>query len=73
MNMNNSYAQFILLIQHLQIQLYRLGEALDAEQVEQVFKDCMGEENDDGEIQYARKYFRSIPTIFRNIQFSYIE
>lgn len=38
-----------------------LGEQLDAEQVEAVFKDCMGEENDDGEIQYARKYicFRS--------------
>lgn len=33
-----------------------LGENLDNDQVEAVFKDCMGEENDDGEIQYAREY-----------------
>lgn len=33
-----------------------LGEPLDNEQVETVFKDCMPEENDDGEIQYAREY-----------------
>lgn len=32
------------------------GEALEPEQVETVFKDCMPEENDDGEIKYARKY-----------------
>lgn len=32
------------------------GETLDNEQVETVFKDCMPEENDDGEIKYARKY-----------------
>lgn len=32
------------------------GEALENEQVEAVFKDCMPEENEDGEIKYARKY-----------------
>lgn len=35
--------------------LPKTGEQLDNDQVEAVFKDCMGEENDDGEIQYARK------------------
>lgn len=33
-----------------------LGERLEPEQVDALFKDCMGEENDDGEIQYAREY-----------------
>lgn len=33
------------------------GEALDNEQVETCFKDCMGEEDDDGNIKYARKFF----------------
>lgn len=35
----------------------RLGEPLDHEQVDEVFKDCMPEENDDGEILYTREYF----------------
>lgn len=34
---------------------FRSGEPLDNEQVETLFKDCMGEENDDGEIKYGRK------------------
>lgn len=34
----------------------RLGENLTNEQVDEVFKDCMGEEDDDGNIKYARKY-----------------
>lgn len=33
------------------------GEALEPEQVDAVFKDCMGEEDEDGNIKYARKYF----------------
>lgn len=33
-----------------------IGEQLDNEQVEAVFKDCMGEEDDEGQIKYARKY-----------------
>lgn len=33
------------------------GENLTNEQVDEVFKDCMGEEDDDGNIKYARKYF----------------
>lgn len=32
------------------------GENLENEQVEAVFKDCMPEENEDGEIQYAREF-----------------
>lgn len=31
------------------------GETLDNEQVETVFKDCMPEEDDDGNIKYGRK------------------
>lgn len=36
--------------------LLNSGENLETEQVEAVFKDCMGEEDDDGNIKYARKY-----------------
>lgn len=32
------------------------GENLTNEQVDEVFKDCMGEEDEDGNIKYARKY-----------------
>jgi len=42
-----------MLLAELNHALLALGECLEAEQVETVFKDCMGEENDDGEIQYA--------------------
>lgn len=37
--------------------LWIIGENLTNEQVDEVFKDCMGEEDDDGNIKYARKYF----------------
>lgn len=30
---------------------------MDNDQVDEVFKDCMPEENDDGEILYTREYF----------------
>lgn len=33
-----------------------LGDPLDNEQVDACFKDCMPEENDDGEIKYVREY-----------------
>lgn len=36
--------------------LLSLGETLTQEQVDEVFKDCLGEENDEGEIKYARKW-----------------
>lgn len=39
------------------------GERLEPEQVEILFADCMGEENDDGEIKYVRKYREEIPFI----------
>jgi Ca2+-binding EF-hand superfamily protein len=42
-----------MLLAELNHALLALGETLDNEQVDAVFKDCMGEENDDGEIQYA--------------------
>lgn len=32
------------------------GEALTQEQVDTLYAECMGEENDDGEIEYTRKY-----------------
>lgn len=44
-----------MLLAELNHALLALGEALQPEQVEALFKDCMGEENDDGEIQYTRK------------------
>ncbi len=38
------------------------------DQVDELFADCMGEENDDGEIDYIRKCFEiesgSIPTLY---------
>lgn len=37
--------------------LLSLGETLTADQVDTVFKDCLGEENEDGEIKYARECF----------------
>jgi len=43
----------LMLLAELNHALLALGEALDNEQVEAIFKDCMGEENDDGEIQYG--------------------
>lgn len=42
-----------MLLAELNHALLALGEQLDSEQVETVFADCMGEENDEGEIQYA--------------------
>jgi len=44
----------MMLLAELNHALLALGENLDNEQVEAVFKDCMGEENDDGEIKYAQ-------------------
>ena len=32
-----------------------IGETLNEEQVDTLFAECMGEENDDGEIEYIRK------------------
>lgn len=45
-----------MLLAELGHALLALGETLTQEQIDEVFKDCMGEENDDGEIKYARKY-----------------
>lgn len=45
-----------MLLAELSHSLLALGETLTQEQVDAVFKDCMGEENDDGEIKYAREY-----------------
>jgi Ca2+-binding EF-hand superfamily protein len=42
-----------MLLAELQHALLALGENLTDDQVNEVFKDCMGEENDDGEIKYA--------------------
>lgn len=36
---------------------YLPGEKLDDEEVQEVFKDCMDAEDDDGQIPYAREYF----------------
>jgi len=43
----------LMLLAELNHALLALGEPLENEQVEVLFKDCMGEENDDGEIKYA--------------------
>jgi myosin light chain 6 len=42
-----------MLLAELNHALLALGEPLENEQVEILFKDCMPEENDDGEIKYA--------------------
>jgi len=42
-----------MLLAELNHALLALGEQLENEQVEAVFKDCMGEEDDDGNIKYA--------------------
>lgn len=34
-----------------------IGEKLDDEQVEALFKDCVDPEDDEGYIPYARKYY----------------
>lgn len=44
----------MMLLAELNHALLALGETLDNEEVETVFKDCMPEENDDGEIKYAQ-------------------
>lgn len=55
-----------MLLAELEHALLALGENLTQEQVTEVFKDCMGEENDDGEIKYARKYtFKKILCFFK--------
>ncbi|XP_031624743.1 myosin light chain alkali isoform X1 [Contarinia nasturtii] len=43
----------MMLLAELNHALLALGEPLENEQVETLFKDCMGEENDDGEIKYG--------------------
>ncbi|XP_055296136.1 myosin light chain alkali [Sitodiplosis mosellana] len=43
----------LMLLAELNHALLALGDPLEPEQVEAVFKDCMPEENDDGEIKYA--------------------
>lgn len=42
-----------MLLAELNHNLLALGEKLADEEVAQVFKDCMGEEDEDGQIQYA--------------------
>lgn len=44
----------LMLLAELNHALLALGECLDDDQVATVFKDCMPEENDDGEIKYAQ-------------------
>jgi len=44
----------MMLLAELNHALLALGECLDDDQVATVFKDCMPEENDDGEIKYAQ-------------------
>lgn len=57
-----------MLLAELNHALLALGEALQPEQVEALFKDCMGEENDEGEILYTRKcpFARTAHTLFVN-------
>lgn len=43
----------LMLLAELQHALLSLGEKLDDEQVEQLFKDCLDPEDDDGYIPYA--------------------
>lgn len=45
-----------MLLAELTYALSALGEALSQEQIDEVMADCMGEENDEGEVVYARKY-----------------
>jgi len=42
-----------MLLAELNHALLALGEKLEPEQVDELFKDCVGNENEDGEIQYA--------------------
>jgi len=44
----------LMLLAELDHALRALGEPLENEQVEVLFTDCMGEENDDGEIKYGQ-------------------
>lgn len=37
--------------------IFALGERLTDDEADAIFKDCLGPEDDDGFIQYARKYF----------------
>ena len=37
-----------------------IGETLNEEQVDTLFAECMGEENDDGEVDYIRECFGMI-------------
>jgi myosin light chain 6 len=43
----------LMLLAELNHALLSLGEKLDNEQVDAVFKDCLGPENDDGDIEYV--------------------
>lgn len=45
-----------MLLAELTYALSALGEPLSQDQIDEVMADCMGEENDDGEVVYARKY-----------------
>jgi len=42
-----------MLLAELNHALLSLGEKLEPEEVDELFKDCVGPENEDGEIQYA--------------------
>lgn len=44
----------LMLLAELNHALLALGDPLEPEQVETVFKDCMPEENEDGEVKYAQ-------------------
>lgn len=52
----------LMLLAELQHSLLSLGEALPDAQVDEIFKDCMDPEDEDGQIPYARK-FKFIPII----------
>ncbi|XP_017779504.1 PREDICTED: myosin light chain alkali-like isoform X2 [Nicrophorus vespilloides] len=49
-----------MLLGELQHSLLSLGEKLSDDQVEKLFDDCMGEENDEGEIDYVLSFSAQI-------------
>jgi len=51
-----------MLLAELNHTLLALGERLEPEQVDAIFKDCVGPENEDGEIQYA-PFLKKIVTL----------
>uniref|UniRef100_A0A1Q3FLK4 Myosin light chain alkali n=1 Tax=Culex tarsalis TaxID=7177 RepID=A0A1Q3FLK4_CULTA len=46
-----------MLLAELEHSLTALGEKLERDELDDVFKDCMDPEDDDGNIPYAREYF----------------